>query len=350
MFDNMHLEKSHRNNWYNNPDQEFLYPPWSSGDDDHDKTLHTASFQDVRTLYKEEAGICLVTGFKITHKAVYLNNFDKQKVSLVEQVFAPSTIAALSAKVGCEETVDFMKISRKWMNIINIKNVQVGERTCQPDKLPFTLEGYETDSRFEFLAHMKKWMIKWYNNPDAAQHRHSKDTHNAFINTLTVMPLLIKDLFVNYKPEYILTSKFLTDQIERRFGKFRTIAGNEYRVSQMVVERCEKKMRDRHMIKWTQEDAARLAQGIDEIEVEHFSNDQEDEIEQFKAVLILPVSSHSHLIVDDAINYVAGASADKVKRYAYNNQCGECISSLLMVHNGFNLSERAAARRFACSE
>lgn len=131
MYDSVHLYKSNRNNWFNlkGEDKEFWYPPWDSVDDDTDTTLHKASFMHVRTLYKQEADVCLVSGFKLTHKAVYLNNFDKQKVALAEQLFAPSTIAALTGKEECEQTVEYMKIIRKWWDIVNVKSKNVGHRT-----------------------------------------------------------------------------------------------------------------------------------------------------------------------------------------------------------------------------
>lgn len=116
---------------------------------------------------------------------------------------------------------------------------------------------------------MKRWLTKWHDSldPHIKDHQLTNDTYKAMINSLTVMPLLIKDLFVNYKPEYILTSKFQSDQLERRFAKYRTVAGNEYRVSQQTVEQSEKKLRDRHMIQWTKQDSADLTQDLDETEV-----------------------------------------------------------------------------------
>lgn len=330
LFDAVHIFKNIRNNWTTLRDtaKTFLVPKFNVTPNDDDQGLLLVQFANIRQLFRTQAAACLGSAFKLSYKACYTSGFDKQKVYLCEQLFHPSTLAALRS-FGNEETADFCDIVRSWWEIFNIKSKHVGDRMRLENKKPFLRETIENDSRWGFLSQMVVWLDAWMGNPKSKGHRLTNDTFHALRQSCVVLPMLIRYLFENYPTaEYIITGKFQTDQLERHFGLYRMMAGNNYRSSMIQVLENEKKIRDRDVVKWKMVERDFPIETIEE-QVEHIMDNEQlipdNELELFAPVLEAEFGDN-HPVVTDAINHVAGACANAVQRRVFRgSNCTGCI-------------------------
>ena len=109
-YDPVHLLKNFRNNWMTEKTQSLEFK------DPESERVVVAKWSDLKSIYKEESGD-IVKISKLDYATIYPNNFEKQKVSLVLNVFNEKTIAALRLK-GYEDTAF----------VINIKFVENNQR------------------------------------------------------------------------------------------------------------------------------------------------------------------------------------------------------------------------------
>lgn len=135
---------------------------------------------------------------------------------------------------------------------MNVKSFGVGCRQLKDMKMPFTFESFQTDSRFSFMESFMKWLSAFQKSEETKGQRLTGDTYMALLQSTLVASRIIPYLFEKFQPKYILTAKFQTDQLERRFGEWRRSIGGRYLllVGCSQVEEAEKKLRDRKIIKW----------------------------------------------------------------------------------------------------
>lgn len=341
MFDAVHCMKNLRNCQQNLKDQNktFMVPRWSSTYDENDTELVPAEFKQVRDLFRSQSSGVLISAHKLTYKACYTSAFDKQKVYLADQVFHPSTIAALRA-VGTElanNCAEVLWLFRSWWEIFNIKSVFVGDRMLMPFKKPFYRDTWRGDSRWSFLKQFVVWLDKWNQNPASKDHRLTNDTYQAVRQSCIVLPKLVEYLFeTNPAAKYFLTAKIQTDQLERFIGNVRKFGGNNYRQSFLQVCEGAKKSWDRKVIKWKllEQDFS-----VEEIEnqVHMFAENQskiEIDISAFENILGEDFGDGQHVDMD-AVNHVAGACANAVQRKVFKgNKCESCIQFLTSGNKG----------------
>ena len=116
-------------------------------------------------------------------------NFEKQKVSIVLNIFNEKTVAALMLR-KCDDTAVFVEhVTRMW-NMLNIKTSRDGTNLNNKDRLPFTLAD---DSRFGYLHNMARSLklmdaseLRYRINPLTA------DTSNALHMTINGIIHLIR--------------------------------------------------------------------------------------------------------------------------------------------------------------
>uniref|UniRef100_A0A6P7GTB0 Uncharacterized protein LOC114346153 n=1 Tax=Diabrotica virgifera virgifera TaxID=50390 RepID=A0A6P7GTB0_DIAVI len=123
LYDFVHVFKNIRNNWLNKKDTEktFIFPDFNHS------VLRKSFVKDLRTLYQLEINYLTKRAYKLNHKSVYPNNFERQKVSLVENIFHETTIAALRSCSIYTDTASFLEIIRNWWSIINVKTKFKGQ-------------------------------------------------------------------------------------------------------------------------------------------------------------------------------------------------------------------------------
>lgn len=249
-FDTVHLFKNIRNNWINlkNHRKTFVYPDFDT------KEVKRASFEDFRSMYESESHLQIRKAYKLNWKALFPNSLERQNVGSVNNIFHDSTISALKTRSEMKDTADFCCIIRKWWDTVNVKSTLKGTIKRNDWALPFTTK---SDPRVEFLKNFIEWLHIW-NQSENNNGVLSKDTYKALVfSTQTIIDLINIGLDTpNVK--YVLTGKFQTDDLEKRFGLYRNMAGCSYRVSYSEVIESEKKIRIHNIFAHFKKNSERL--------------------------------------------------------------------------------------------
>ena len=165
---------------------------------------------------------------KLDYTTLHPNNFEKQKVHLVVNVFNDKTCAVLDRKPGMEGTAKFVKYVTRMWNILNIKSCDIAVRLDDPDRQTFTDPNV---SRLDFLLQMAT-MFKQMDNSVRGQRIKglTSETSNALHRTLVGIVDLIRTL-LNQGYAYVLPGKFSSDRIEGEFGICRKSSGGKFLIS-----------------------------------------------------------------------------------------------------------------------
>ena len=164
-FDFVHILKTIRNNWLNQQtvNKLFSYPDLNCFSIDRSayplKICH-ASFRDIRMLYNSERDSLAKLAPRLTSKACYPSNLERQNVKLVLKVVHESTIAALaiqdeqrSPAFKCN-TSDFVGILLSLWKIFNInmpyKHIRLNDPLSNPIRF--------NDERFLLLTRIVYWL------------------------------------------------------------------------------------------------------------------------------------------------------------------------------------------------
>lgn len=241
-YDFVHIFKNIFFNWLNlkNYENTFIYPDFQ----DFSKTKK-ASFGNIRNLYKNELSQVAKKAYKLNDKTVFPNNLERQNVNLAENVFHDSTIAALNCYNEYIETSQFLQIIKNWWSIVNVKSVIKGKLKRQEFCKPILSI---SDKKIEYLKKFLLWLHNW--NGDSLNNVGlTKDTYNALKRSTEVLISLTEYSFTKFQLKYILPGKFQTDNLERRFGRYRNLSGCNYNVSFYQVLESEKKIRLQNLLK-----------------------------------------------------------------------------------------------------
>ena len=183
---------------------------------------------------------------KLTFKSLYPSSLEKQNVQAVVNVFHESNDAALQllgekhCLVNWKDTLIFIQIIRKWWNILNISHLNKGHYLRCEDSKAFSSIN---DDRFSFLEKFCQWLEKWKSlTQNQRCGRLSEETFFSLHQTTYAMIDVLKTLLSN-GANFILTSKFQTDQLEYRFSQYRQMSGGNYHVSVQQILESERKIK-----------------------------------------------------------------------------------------------------------
>ena len=106
------------------------------------------------------------------------------------------------------------------------------------------------DQKPQFLRALADWVVKWETEsiPDCEKFALSAQTRAALTRTLRCHAALIEDL-LNCGYAFVLTSRFQSDPIERRFGQYRQMSGGRFLISLKDVQSSEKIIKIKSLIK-----------------------------------------------------------------------------------------------------
>ena len=219
-YDTTHLFKNIRNNWVTEKTKtlEMLDP-------DND-SLIVAKWQDLVDIYTiEEKNIVKKVPFG--YSSLYPNNFEKQKVQLVINIFKEKTVACLEIP-GRKDTARFVALITKMWNILNIKTYSTGNDPNDPDRLPFFTAD---DQRLEFLLKLACSFKLMGNSKRGIRYKGlTSETSDALHKTLNAIIDIIKHLLASGF-DYVLPGKIQSDRLEAEFGIYRSSSGSNYFIS-----------------------------------------------------------------------------------------------------------------------
>ena len=244
-FDSIHLMKNIRNNLLNN--KRFLFPAFSfsgfydqincDGGEISWKLFHDVYEKD------EKLQSNLRKAPKISAKVIHPGN-NKQSVPLALAIFHETTSAAITSyfpERSCAS--NFLKLINAWWVVSNSKtefnsNNRLGNAAILGDNKP------------TFLRALADWIEEWKDESisNCEQFTLTENTSSALKRTLRCTASLIEDL-LSEGYEYVLTSRFQSDPLERRFSQYRQMSGGRFLVGLREVNSSENFFKIRSLLK-----------------------------------------------------------------------------------------------------
>jgi hypothetical protein len=225
MYDTVHLFK---NIYFNLLNKKTLLCPSFS----YSGTPLRVQFNHLLQLYNMEYGREAKMAYRLTDKVLHPSSVERANVQLAVAATHETTIAALDyygqkeEYSAFKETAEFLRLVRKWFDIVNVKCSFVHIRMNDTTRKPVTKEWKEGQHYLEkFGSMMSRWLVR-----DGKGNKISTDTLKATIYTCRGLIGLSNYLLNKHGDliDYVLLGKIQSDKIEGHFGHLRKLAGGNY--------------------------------------------------------------------------------------------------------------------------
>ena len=180
---------------------------------------------------------------KLTAKVLHPGNC-KQNVPNALAIFDETTIAAVKSYFPEKASAAaFLTLFSKWWVLSNSK-----ARYSTANYLGNA--AVIGDNKQSFLRTMGDWIQNWQENkiPNCEKFTQTSQTASAFVRTLKCHASLIEDLLAEGY-DFIMTSRFQSDPLERRFGQYRQISGGRFLVGLREATSSEKIIKLKTLLK-----------------------------------------------------------------------------------------------------
>ena len=172
ILDSVHIFKCIRNNWLNQKTEGkcLIFPHFNFADvstsvgSDSETQSACASLSSLKQLHHLEADSTIKYAYKLSAKALFPSNLERQNVKLVIQIFNEHVSHALH-QLGqkfsfphWENTAAFIKLIVTWWDIVNVSTPNKGNRLKNEFKKLIICE--ETEAK-KFLKQFLDWLRKW---------------------------------------------------------------------------------------------------------------------------------------------------------------------------------------------
>jgi len=139
------------------------------------------------------------------------------------------------------------------------------------------------DQKPQFLRAFANWIDEWdkLKMPNCEQFTLTAQTSSALRRTLRCHAALIEGLLQNDGYKFVLTSRFQSDPLERRYGQYRQMSGGRFLVGLKDVSSSEKILKIKSLVK----------EGFDINDSVKVDQKTDEELEKFKR-------SVNHIIID----------------------------------------------------
>ena len=244
-FDTVHLIKNVRNNLLNR--KRFLFPEFHFDGfyDNVEVKGGEISWGLFHKVHNKDAKLQahLRAAPKLTSKVLHPGNC-KQSVPVALAIFEETTSAAINDYFPeKDDAAGFLKLFNVWWKISNSKqrynsNHRLGNAAAANDNKP------------EFLRAFADWLDMWDDQkiPNCENFTLTAQTSSALKRTLRCQAALIEDLLSDGY-EYVLTARFQSDPLERRYGQYRQMSGGRFLVSLKDVVYSEKILKMKSLIR-----------------------------------------------------------------------------------------------------
>lgn len=196
LYDTTHLMKNIRNNFITEKTKtlEFLHP--------YTERKIVAKWSHIVEIYRNQEKNFVKT-HTLDYATLYPNNFEKQKVQLVANVFNEKTVACLRMN-GRIDTALFVELVTRMWKMLNIKSPSAARNLNDPDREKFSSED---DPRLDFLLRM----ARSFKLMDAAKRGYrvkclTSDTANALHETIHAIVNITKSMLKSGH-SYVLPGK-----------------------------------------------------------------------------------------------------------------------------------------------
>jgi hypothetical protein len=113
----------------------------------------------------------------------------------------------------------------KWFEIHDVANLTQGKYQRLPNKTPFYSSA---DARLKWLQDFLQWLINWEKSITDKQHFLTTETFTAIVITRKSTIAKISYLLDTAGFKFVLTRKFNSDSLERKFIALRQTNGGNY--------------------------------------------------------------------------------------------------------------------------
>ena len=230
-YDAVHLMKNIRNNLLNA--RRFIFPPFQFDGfyDDIDVPGGEISWKLLHDVYDHDQLLPanLRKAPKLSYKTLHPGD-NKQSVPLALNIFDRSTAIGITEYFPeNKDATEFLKLIDTWWTISNskqVKNTRLGNAAVKGDQKP------------QFLRKFADWIEEWEELQKFSEAKFSNSqkftlsaqTSNALIVTLRCTASLIEDLLDEEGYRYVLTARWQTDPLERRYSRTRQMSGGRFLV------------------------------------------------------------------------------------------------------------------------
>ena len=181
------------------------------------------------------------------------------------------------------------------------------------DSYPFSVID---DERFGFLQNFGSWLQQWKNlNHKPRCGCLSEETFFALSQTTSAIINVIQKLLA-HGSEPILTIKFQTDKLERRFSQYRQMSGSNYRVSVQQILESERKIKLKSILELHSNAHGTIALKNFVTKFSGIQNDQDCNIDllPFSDLISTEVNLMNISQIDaEVLTYIAGYCASNIK-------------------------------------
>lgn len=231
MYDTVHLLKNIRNNWTTEKEKILHFSPEGSDE------ILPAQWADLKDLHKHESSTLLKLS-DITPASIQPSNIEKQKLSLVLNIFSEKTSSALKSTAASPSWINtslFIDEVLKLWKVFNTKTLSQSVRLRDPERAPITL----TEKRQVEI--LRRWAFQaMAMKPSTGPRCHclTKDTASALSWTCQCLIDISEFLLLaesSIRHEFVTLGFFQQDDIEKHFAHFRKAAGCNFYITAQDV-------------------------------------------------------------------------------------------------------------------
>ncbi|KAH8033574.1 hypothetical protein HPB51_014354 [Rhipicephalus microplus] len=208
------------------------------------RKMEGASFSSLRELHEAEQSSIEKVAYGLTHKALHPSNLERQNLRLALKVFSGFVSAALRIRGEelrlevAEGTAQFIDVSVKWWDIVNVNSPHKGQRLWNVWQEPVNEVNCH---QLKYLEEFVDWLDSW---KAVKQHtgKLTTETHSALRQTTYALTEVSRYCLEELCFRYVLLGKFQTDGLEARFCKYRQLCGAQYHISITQLFEAEAKL------------------------------------------------------------------------------------------------------------
>ncbi|XP_049805645.1 uncharacterized protein LOC126248581 [Schistocerca nitens] len=246
LIDAVHIVKCIRNVWLNqkNDGKDMFYPQFPVRKEVEENKFSVASFKTLKQIYDIDSSSLVKYCHTLSLKSLCPTSLEKQSMKLVLQIFNRHVSEGLEVASDkfdlrhAPSTAEYIRIITKWFDVMNVKSVFKGKHKQNPYMDPLTTDSVSMQFLLDFLDWLDVWKAKGLSSGFL-----TKETFFAIQHTTYAVVEIARYCTEELGMSYLLTAKLQTDVLERRFGKYRQLAGSQYNVSVTQVYEAEKKLR-----------------------------------------------------------------------------------------------------------
>ena len=225
MYDTVHLFKNIYFNLLNK--KSLLCPSFQEcGPSLHVHHSHLVQLHNIE--YGNEAKMA----YKLTDRVLHPSSIERSNVQLAISAMHETTIAALEYYGGKDEhkafkdTAEFLKLVRKWFDVVNVKSPFIHKRLNDSTRKPVTRD---CKDGLTYLQGFESMINRWIER-DGRGNKISTDTLKGISYTCRSLIGLANYLLEEHGDmvDHVLLGKNQSDGIEGHFGHLRKLAGGNY--------------------------------------------------------------------------------------------------------------------------